>query len=150
LTARHITGSSRPWLVLVPAPLMSFGLGGLFTLMPSMTADVVDTDELTSHQRREGMFSSIYWFTVKLGLAAALAGSGYLLNATGFDVARGGAQDASAITWMRLFDAAVPFVTSGIAVWVVATFPITEARAYEVRQELERRRGRVGAGAQAS
>ena len=27
-----------PWLLLVPAPLMAFGLGGLFTLMPSMIA----------------------------------------------------------------------------------------------------------------
>ena len=32
----------NPWLVLIPAPLMAFGLAGLFTLMPSMVADVVD------------------------------------------------------------------------------------------------------------
>ena len=35
----------NPWLVLIPAPLMAFGLAGLFTLMPSMVADVVDADE---------------------------------------------------------------------------------------------------------
>jgi len=45
-----------PWLVLLPAPLMAFGLGGLFTLMPAMVADVVDADELEidasrSHKR---------------------------------------------------------------------------------------------------
>ena len=32
----------NPWMVLIPAPLMAFGLGGLFTLVPSMVADVVD------------------------------------------------------------------------------------------------------------
>ncbi len=136
---------SHPWLVIVPAPLMAFGLGGLFTLMPSMVADVVDTDEIKTHQRREGMFGSIFWWTVKLGLSAALAGGGYLLNATGFDVAFGGDQPARTITLLRLCDAGIPMVASAIAIWAVATFPITEAKAYEVRQELERRRGRVAA-----
>ena len=56
-----------PMLVLLPAPLMAFGLGGLFTLMGSMIADVVDEDELKTNQRREGMFGSIYWWVVKLG-----------------------------------------------------------------------------------
>ncbi|MBN1827000.1 MAG: MFS transporter [Candidatus Eisenbacteria bacterium] len=134
---------NHPWLVIVPAPLMAFGLGGLFTLMPSMVADVVDTDELKTHQRREGMFGSIFWWTVKLGLSAALAGGGYLLNATGFDVAYEGAQAARTIILLRLFDAGIPMVTSAIAIWVVTTFPITEEKAYEVRMELERRRGRV-------
>ena len=133
-----------PLLVILPAPLMAFGLGGLFTLMPSMIADVVDTDELKTHERREGMFGSIFWWMVKLGLSAALAGGGYLLNATGFDVDLGGDQTARTITLLRLFDAGIPMLTSAIAIWAVATFPITEARAREVRQELERRRGRPG------
>jgi GPH family glycoside/pentoside/hexuronide:cation symporter len=134
-----------PWMVVVPAPLMAFSLGGLFTLMPSMVADVVDTDELKTHQRREGMFGSIFWWTVKLGLSAALAGSGYLLNATGFDVDLGGGQSAASIIRMRLCDAGIPMLTSAIAIWAVARFPITEQMANEVRQQLERRRGRPGA-----
>ena len=48
-----------PYLLLVPAPLIAFGLGGLFTLMGSMIADVVDVDELETRQRREGMFGAI-------------------------------------------------------------------------------------------
>jgi GPH family glycoside/pentoside/hexuronide:cation symporter len=130
-----------PWLVLLPVPLMSFGLGGLFTLMGSMIADVVDVDELETRERREGMFGAIFWWVVKLGMAAALAGGGFLLNATGFDVALGGEQTARTITLLRFFDAGVPAVASAIAIWVVATYPITERRAHEVRLELERRRG---------
>ncbi len=133
----------HPWLLLVPAPLMAFGLGGLFTLMPAMIADVVDMDELKTHERREGMYGSIFWWVVKLGMAAALAGGGFLLNATGFDVALGGNQPARTITLMRLFDAFVPFLASGIAIWTIATFSITEERAHEVRQILEARRGVV-------
>jgi len=134
-----------PFLVVLPAPLMAFGLGGLFTLIPSMIADVVDTDELKTHQRREGMFGSIFWWMVKLGLSAALAGGGYLLNATGFDVDLGGGQSDRTIFLLRIFDAGVPMVASAIAIWAVVKFPITEARAREVREELERRRGRPGA-----
>ena len=133
-----------PWLVMLPAPLLAFGLGGLFTLMPSMVADVVDVDELTTHERREGMYGSIFWWVVKLGMAAALGLSGYLLNATGFDVALGGAQTERTIFLMRLCDAAIPMVTSAIAIWAIATFPITEEKAHEVRMELERRRGKPG------
>lgn len=141
---------SLPWLVVVPAPLLSFSLGGLFTLMPSMIADVVDTDELKTHRRREGMYGSIFWFMVKLGMAAALAGGGYLLNATGFDVALGGAQGTRTITLMRLCDAGIPVLTSALAIWAVAAFPITEASALAVRRELEQRRGKTGTAAEAA
>jgi GPH family glycoside/pentoside/hexuronide:cation symporter len=134
-----------PWLVLLPAPLMAFGLAGLFTLMGSMIADVVDVDELQTHERREGMFGSIFWWVVKLGMAAALAGGGFLLNATGFDVGLGGNQTESTITLMRALDAFIPAIASGLAIWAVATYPITEETAHEVRLELERRRGGAAA-----
>jgi glycoside/pentoside/hexuronide:cation symporter, GPH family len=130
-----------PWLLLLPAPFLAFGLGGLFTLIPSMIADVVDLDELQTRERREGMYGAVFWWVIKLGMAAALAGGGFLLNATGFDVALAGNQSDQAIFLMRLFDSAVPFVASGLAIWAIAKFPITEERAHQVRLELEARRG---------
>ena len=131
----------QPLFLLIPAPFLAFGLGGLFTLMPSMIADVVDMDELNTNQRREGMYGSIFWWVVKLGMAAAIAAGGFLLNATGFDVALEGHQSESTIFLMRLFDICVPFIASGLAIWAIATFSITEEKAHEVRLELERRRG---------
>jgi GPH family glycoside/pentoside/hexuronide:cation symporter len=91
------------------------------------------------------MFGSIFWWVVKLGMSAALLGGGYLLNATGFDVELEGNQTPRTILLMRLFDIIVPIISSAIAIWVVAKFPITEERAHEVRQELERRRGKADA-----
>lgn len=134
-----------PILVIVPAPLLAFGLGGLFVLMPSMIADVVDVDELQTHERREGMYGSIFWWMVKLGMAAALAGGGLLLKATGFDVDFGGEQPAHTILRLRLFDAGLPIVTSLIAIWAIARFKITEEHAREVRMKLEERRGKAKA-----
>jgi GPH family glycoside/pentoside/hexuronide:cation symporter len=135
----------HPWLVMLPAPFMAFGLGGLFTLMGSMIADVVDLDELETKERREGMFGSIYWWVVKLGMAAALAGGGILLEATGFDVALEGAQTDATLLWMRLFDILVPMISSAVAIWIVASYEITEEKAHEVRVELEQRRGAIQA-----
>jgi len=132
-----------PWLLLVPAPLIAFGLGGLFTLMPSMIADVVDFDELETHERREGMYGSIFWWVVKLGQAAALAAGGFLLNASGFDVLLEGNQTEFAIFMMRIFDAFVPCIASGIAIWAIATYSLTEEKAHEIRLQLEARRGSV-------
>lgn len=132
-----------PWLIILPTPLLAFSLGGLFTLMPSMMADVVDLDELKTHERREGMYGSIFWWVVKLGMSLALVGGGYLLNATGFDVALEGNQSGETLFLMRVFDVFVPIITSAIAIWAVVTFPITEERAYEVRTALEQRRGKA-------
>ncbi len=129
-----------PWMILLPMPLMAFALGGLFTLMPSMVPDVVDLDELETAQRREGMFGSIFWWVVKLGMASAIAGGGLLLNATGFDVALDGAQTARTLLLMRIFDVGIPIVASAVAIWMIASYTITEEKAHEVRLELERRR----------
>ncbi len=130
-----------PLLALLPAPFLAFGLGGLFTLMGSMIADVVDLDELTTGERREGMFGSIYWWVVKLGQGVALAAGGFLLNATGWDPALGGNQTEQTLLLMRVFDAFIPVLASLVAIWVILKYPITEDSAFETRKKLELRRG---------
>lgn len=130
-----------PWLMMLPAPFLAFGLGSLFTLAPSMVADVVDLDELDSHERREGMYGSIFWWVVKLGMAVALGLGGYLLNATGFDVSLEGNQTLQTITEIRLYDALLPLAFSAVAIWAIASFPLTEEKAHEIRAQLEARRG---------
>ncbi len=134
---------AMPPLLLVATPFIAFGLGGLFTLMGSMVADVCDYDELETGHRREGMFGSIFWWVVKLGMALALGLSGFLLNATGFDVALEGAQSDRTLLLMRLFDVGVPIITSALAIWLVAGYPITEEKARAIRSQLEARRGTV-------
>ena len=132
---------ANPWLLLLPAPLMAFGLGSLFTLMGSMVADVCDQDELKTGERREGMYGAIFWWVVKLGMAAALAAGGFLLNATGFDVDLGGEQTERTLFLMRVFDVTVPFFASIVALWLVASYSITELKARATRAALEERRG---------
>ena len=111
--------------------------------MGSMVADVCDLDELNTGSRREGMFGSIFWWMVKLGMALALGLSGFLLNFTGFDVELGGNQPENTLFLMRLLDVGVPIVASAIAIWAMAGYSLTEEKAREVRAQLEARRGVV-------
>ena len=71
----------HPYLLLIAAPFIAFGLGSVFTIISSMLADVCDLDELQTGTRREGTFGAIYWWMIKLGQAAASLISGILLNA---------------------------------------------------------------------
>ena len=89
------------------------------------------------------MFGAVFWWVVKLGMALALALSGYALNFTGFDVALGGGQSGETLFLMRLLDVGVPALASLLAIALVAFYPLTEAAAREVRAQLEARRGRA-------
>ncbi|MDE0245732.1 MAG: MFS transporter [Gammaproteobacteria bacterium] len=129
---------ANPVLLLLPAPLLAFGLGSLFTLMPSMVADVCDLDELETGERREGMYGAIFWWVVKLGMAAALAAGGFLLNFTGFDVSLEGNQTESALFWMRVCDVVIPVITSLLAIALVASYDLSESKAKEIRDQLGR------------
>ena len=115
--------------------------------MGSMIADVCDYDELSTHERREGVFGAIYWWMVKIGMALAGLLTGIMLNVSGFDVALEEGQSETTLFLLRVFDVGVPLVTSALAILIMMTYKITEERAYEIRAELERRRGRLGAGA---
>jgi len=110
-----------------------------------MISDVCDYDELQTHQRREGVFGAIYWWMVKVGMALAGLLTGILLKVSGFDVALETAQADKTLVLLRVFDVGVPLVTSGIAIFIIATYKLTEARAHEIRAELEQRRGKITA-----
>ena len=136
----------HPYWLLYAAPFVAFGVGSLFTLMGSMIADVCDYDELTTHKRREGVFGAIYWWMVKIGMALAGLLTGIMLNASGFAVELA-AQPETTLFLLRVFDVGVPLITSALAIFIMFTYPISERRAYEIRAELERRRGRLGSDA---
>ncbi len=136
----------HPYWLLYAAPFIAFGVGSLFTLMGSMIADVCDYDELDTSQRREGVFGAIFWWMVKVGMAMAGLLTGIMLNVSGFNVALE-MQPEKALFLLRVFDVGVPLVTSALAIAIMITYPITERRAYEMRAELERRRGKLGSHA---
>ncbi len=135
----------HPYWLLVACPFIAFGTGSLFTLMGSMISDVCDYDELESKQRREGVFGAIFWWMVKVGMALAMLIAGLLLKASGFDVELGSGQSEQTLLLLRVFDVAIPIISSLIAIAIIYTYEISETRAREIRAQLEQRRGRVEA-----
>ncbi|MDF1560660.1 MAG: MFS transporter [Bacteroidales bacterium] len=130
-----------PWLIFMPLPLMAFGIGGLFTLMMSMTADVCDLDELNNGMpRKEGTFGAIYWWMVKLGQALALVLGGLVLKLVGFDQ-NVAVQAADTIIRLRLADITIPALTAFLAIVVMWKYDLTEYKAREIKMKLEARRG---------
>jgi GPH family glycoside/pentoside/hexuronide:cation symporter len=136
----------KPWMFIFALPFFSFGIGGLFTLMMSMTADVCDLDELATGKRREGIFGAIYWWMVKFGFAIAGLLSGAIMSFVGFTpgVAE---QAAGAVDGLRLFYSGVPILGTLLAMWVMHDYDLDEARATEVHAELERRKRRLAGSA---
>lgn len=134
----------KPWMFMFALPFFAFGIGGLFTLMMSMTADVCDLDELATGKRREGIFGAIYWWMVKFGFAIAGLLSGAIMALV--DFTPGAAmQPAGAVDGLRLFYSGVPIFGTLLAMWVMRDYDLDEARATEVHAELERRKRRGAA-----
>ncbi|MCP4120701.1 MAG: MFS transporter [Bacteroidetes bacterium] len=130
-----------PWLIFLPIPFIAFGLGGLFTLMMSMTADVCDLDELENGMpRKEGTFGAIYWWMVKLGQALALVLGGLVLKLVGF-VSDAPTQAADTMFNLRVADIIIPAATALMAIVVMWRYGLSEERAREIKAELEKRRG---------
>jgi len=129
----------KPYLFLFALPFFSFGIGGLFTLMMSMTADVIDLDELNTGKRREGVFGAIYWWMVKFGFGIAGGLSGAILSIVGFDSAVN-IQTESALIGLRLFFSGLPIAGTLVAMYIMRNYDITEERANEIRAELDKRK----------
>jgi GPH family glycoside/pentoside/hexuronide:cation symporter len=134
----------KPWMFMFALPFFSFGIGGLFTLMMSMTADVCDLDELATGKRREGIFGAIYWWMVKFGFAIAGLLSGAIMSVVAFTPGAA-MQPAGAVDGLRLFYSGVPIFGTLLAMWIMRDYDLDEARATEVHAELERRKRRSSA-----
>lgn len=129
-----------PWLMFLPLPLFSFGIGSLFTIMMSMTADICDLDELNTGSRREGVFGAVYWWMVKFGFAVAALLGGAMLSWVGFDQ-NAPTQTEAALTGLRMTYILIPMTGTVIAMFIMAGYDLDEARANAIRAELEARQG---------
>ncbi|MDZ4103786.1 MAG: MFS transporter [Hydrogenophaga sp.] len=134
----------KPWMFMFALPFFAFGIGGLFTLMMSMTADVCDLDELATGKRREGIFGAIYWWMVKFGFAIAGLLSGAIMAMVAFTPGAA-MQPEGAVDGLRLFYSGVPIIGTLLAMWIMRDYDLDEARATEVHAELERRKRRGSA-----
>lgn len=111
----------------------------------SMVADCVDLDDLTTGNRREGLFYSFFVFLQKVSISGALALSSFVIGLAGYEAPDRDAdrdedtQSDSVVMALRLMTS---FVPAGIFLlaWVVALwYPITKDVHSEIKAKLEAR-----------
>ena len=117
----------------------SVGISMVFTVLPTMMADVTDVDELRHGQRREGMFGAVMAFLMKFTgtLTPILAGA--VLVVSGFDASLEYRQEPETIFWMRILYSFVPAGMLLVALVLLWRYPLTRERVAEVKALLAER-----------
>jgi glycoside/pentoside/hexuronide:cation symporter, GPH family len=136
-----------PKLTYLPTVCLSLGMLFCFSLVNSMISDVCDEDELATGIRREGTYFAVYNWWWKVAVVVAGVASGYLQRFTGF-VEGAGVQSPATMFWLRFWEIGLPPLLCAVAIALLANYPLTEARAYEIKALLAARRPRTeGTGA---
>ena len=134
---------AMPYLTILTGILLAPATAGMWVVIPPMLGDIVDFDELRTGERREGSFSSIYSWQLKMAFSIGGGLSGPLVELVGFRVAAGIHQPEHVIYLMRVLLSFIPLVFVGIAMILLWRFPLGRARMAEVNAELEKRRGTI-------
>ena len=118
---------------------LAVGLGISTVIAPSVTADIVDADELRTGQRKEGSYAGVMNFIRKLGLSLAAVVAGFGLELSGYDPkAEVQAQSVqTAIVWMA---GGIPFFCYAIGAMLFARFGLTTQEHARIQRELAKRR----------
>jgi len=122
----------------------SIGISMVFTVLPTMMADVTDVDELNHGVRREGMFGAVMAFLMKFTgtLTPILAGA--VLVVSGFDASLEYRQAPETIYQMRILYSFVPAGMLLVALILLWRYPLTRERVVEVKAKLAERHALMG------
>lgn len=132
-----------PYLSLTPGLLLSPAVSGIWVIVPSLTGDIVDYDELRTGERREGAFAAIFSWSFKFALSLSAALSGPLVELAGFRSEWRDAMPMHVVHNMRVLLALTPVFLIGPAIWLSHRFPLTTEVIEEIRGKLEAKRGRI-------
>jgi GPH family glycoside/pentoside/hexuronide:cation symporter len=134
-----------PYLQLLLPFFFSVGIASVFTILPTLMADVTDVDELENGVRREGMFGAVMAFLMKSLNSLQPLLAAVVLTASGFDASLGVHQPDEVIFRMRLYASWVPAVLLLGAIFVLIRYPLTREKMAEIKATLVQRRAAAAA-----
>ena len=140
---------AHPWLTFIPTFCLSLGMVFCFSLVNSMISDICDEDEYATGIRREGIYFAVYNWWWKVAVSIASVASGYLLKLTGF-VETMATQSEATLFWIRFWEIGLPPVLCLISAVLLAKYPLTEERAYQIKALLTERKAKAAAAAAAT
>jgi GPH family glycoside/pentoside/hexuronide:cation symporter len=130
----------HPWLFLLTPFFFSVGIAAVYTILPSLMADVTDVDELNTGVRREGMFGAVMAFLSKALGSLQPTVAAIVLLASGFDAALGANQPPEVFHQMRVLASVIPGCLLFLALCVLFRYPLTRERMEEIKLTLASRR----------
>ncbi len=128
-------GTWQLWIVL--AAIVGGANGCTMTLGPSISADVIDSDELETGRRREGAFMGIWSFVDKAAIGLAIFAGMQGLDALGYTPNE--EQSAEVVLGIKFLYCIVPAVCHLAAVVIFQRFPITAEVHAGIRARLDER-----------
>ena len=132
-----------PYLMLLDSILNGPIWVSLGVIVPSMIADLCDWDEWKFGERRAGIISSVFNWITKFGTSFTFLVTGIAVSFSGFDETLGANQPEGTMTALRVFFVGASVLAPIIAMLCLRLYPIGEKEAYQIRKELEERRGKV-------
>ena len=128
-------GTWQLWIVL--AAIVGAANGCTMTLGPSISADVIDSDELETGRRREGAFMGIWSFMDKAAIGIAIFVGMQGLEAVGYVPNQD--QNETVVFGIKFLYCIVPAVCHLAAVFIFQRFPITAEVHAGIRAQLDAR-----------
>ena len=108
-----------------------------------MIGEVIDEDELTTGQRREGVYNGFFTFIRKIAGATGVLAMGLALEFSGYINGRGLAtmpvQPESALLTIRISATLAPAFFLAVAMAIAFRYPLTRKVHADIRRRLEER-----------
>lgn len=130
------------WLLLVIAPAMGIGYAAVDLIPWAMVGEVVDEDDLTHGERREGLYYGFFTFLRKLTGTAAVWMALGLLSYLGYS--QGAMQNEATRQGIRLLASVGPVVFLLLAAAFARNYPLDRARHAQILAALAARRAAAG------
>ncbi|NLG26760.1 MAG: MFS transporter [Chloroflexi bacterium] len=119
------------------AAIAGIGFSANWVFPWAMVPDVVDHDELTSGEKRGGMYYGVWGLTLKISEALGLAASGWILELYGY--VPNVEQSARTLQGLRLFFGPVSGLFIALSLPLLIWYPITRARHAAIRAQIDAR-----------
>lgn len=138
VTSWFLFTPSAPFLAVFPPVIINMGLAMCWPLIGAFTADICDYDEYEHGSRREGMFTAVSGFLIKLAIALVSIIAGYVLILAGIDGANP-IISVEKLDLVREMYAIIPTVAMFLTIVLILKYPLSKAKVQEIQEELHRR-----------
>ncbi len=126
-----------PYLQVVFNIVIALGVTGIWVLTLPMLAEACDLDEIENGSRREGVFTAMYNWGIKVAIAACGLIGGILIDLSHFD-AKLPVQTPDTISTLTMAFALSPVIFLAICIYLTWIFPLSPEKIRMMREQKER------------